>query len=180
MLVDRSNIEQIETVGNKFYNFDTEEWVKLETEEFEIDGSNGKTCKFLTSPYGTLYSKSDRKGKNQEYISRWHENEKKVRVLFQELFEFVKNDGVMMEGRTKMEFPFNSIVLANNTGIFQYLCPQKFPSYFLYPDMFSEPDQITERWVSYEGKKFLAVSNTILTTMKQTSYSKYETLSPHE
>ena len=65
-----------------------------------------------------------------------------------------------------MEFPFNSIVIANQTGIFQYLCPQAYPSYFIYPDMFGEPEPIKNRWV--EGKKkYLAVSNTILTTMKQ-------------
>ena len=61
-----------------------------------------KTCKFLTSPYGTLYGKSDRKGKVQEYISRWHENERKVRVLFSELYAMIRNDGVMMQDRKKM------------------------------------------------------------------------------
>lgn len=31
VLVDRSNIEEIETVGNKFYHHDTEEWLKLDS-----------------------------------------------------------------------------------------------------------------------------------------------------
>lgn len=29
VLVDRSNVEQIETINNKFYNHDTEEWIPL-------------------------------------------------------------------------------------------------------------------------------------------------------
>ena len=76
-----------------------------------------------------------------------------------------------------MEFPFNSILLVNETGIFQYLCPQAYPSYFLYPDMFGEPEPIEERWITTK-KKYVAVSNTLLTTMKQHSYVKGETLSP--
>ena len=70
-----------------------------------------------------------------------------------------------------MEFPFNSIVVVNGTGIFQYLCPQAYPSYFIYPDMFGEPEVIKNRWIETK-KKYLTVSNTILTTMKQESYVK--------
>ena len=47
----------------------------------------------MHSAYGTLYSKQDRKGKVSEYISRWHENEKKVRVIFSDLYELIKNNG---------------------------------------------------------------------------------------
>lgn len=179
VLVDRSNVEQIEVVKNKFYNHETEEWIELDSEEYEIPGTNGKICKFMTSPYGTLYTKNDREGKVQEYISRWHEKEKKVRNVFTDVLDVIRKGGVMLDYAT-MEFPFNSLLLANETGIFQYICPQLYPSYFLYPDMFSEPEEVPERWISYPNKKYVAVSNTILTTMKQQSYSKGEALSPLE
>lgn len=60
---------------------------------------------------GTLYTKQDRKGKVSEYISKWHEDEKKNRVVFSDLYDLIRNNGVMKTKR--MEFPFNSIVLAN-------------------------------------------------------------------
>lgn len=43
------------------------------------------------------------------------------------------------QSTTKMEFPFNSLVITNSSGIFQYLCMQKHPSYFLYPDLAGAP-----------------------------------------
>ena len=45
-------------------------------------------CKFIHSAYGTLYEKHHPidGGKISEYIARWHEKEKKVRVVFSELF----------------------------------------------------------------------------------------------
>lgn len=49
--------------------------------------------------YGTLYTKHDRKGKVSEYISKWHEDERKNRVLFSQLYELIKNDGNMKAKR---------------------------------------------------------------------------------
>ena len=123
MLLDRSNVEEIEIVGDKFYNHETEEWIKLDSQEFELTGSEGKTCKFITSPYGALYTKRDSKGKVQEYIATWHEDEQRVRVLFSEVLSLIRSEGVLAEGK-RVEFPFNSIVLANSSGVYQYLCPQ--------------------------------------------------------
>ena len=34
VLLDRSNVEEIEIVGDKFYNHETEEWIKLDSQEF--------------------------------------------------------------------------------------------------------------------------------------------------
>ena len=34
VLLDRSNVEQIEILGDKFYNHETEEWIKLDSQEF--------------------------------------------------------------------------------------------------------------------------------------------------
>ena len=78
-------------------------------------------------------------------------------------------DLIVNNGNTnkQMEFPFNSIVFTNQTGIFQYVCPQKHPSYFLYPDLAGEPEPIKNRWVSNFKRNFLIVSNTHLTTKNQ-------------
>lgn len=46
--------------------------------------------------------------------------------------------------------------------------------------MFGEPEPLAERWVAYPTRKFVIVSNTHLTTMKQQSYLKGESLSPME
>ena len=60
VLVDRSNIEQIETLGNKFYHHDSEIWIKLDntTLPIKIKGEEEPfECKFVHSTYGTLYDK---------------------------------------------------------------------------------------------------------------------------
>jgi hypothetical protein len=62
---------------------------------------------------------------------KWHENEPKVRVLFSELVNLLKNPN----SRPILHFPFNSLVLVNNKGIHHHVCPPTFPYYFLYPDM---------------------------------------------
>lgn len=76
VLIDRSNIEQIETVGNKFYHHGIEEWVQLRNESQIIDvkDEESHTCSFMHSSYGTLYEKHNASGKVSEYIARWHEN----------------------------------------------------------------------------------------------------------
>ena len=35
------------------------------------------------------------------------------------------------------DFPFNSVTIANESGLYNYLCQQKHPSYFIYPDLAS-------------------------------------------
>ena len=77
VLVDRSNIEQIETLGNKFYHHDSEVWIKLvnTTLPIKIKGEEEPfECKFVHSTYGTLYEKHESLtgGKVSEYIARWH------------------------------------------------------------------------------------------------------------
>jgi hypothetical protein len=57
VLVDRSNIEQIETLGNKFFHRDSETWIKLENVSLPIKiyGEEPSECKFVHSSFGTLY-----------------------------------------------------------------------------------------------------------------------------
>lgn len=69
-------------------------------------------------------------------------------------------------------------MITNQTGVFQYICQQFYPSYFLYPDMFGEPEKLSSRWFSYPNKKIVVVSNSRLTPTKQESYDKGEPLSP--
>ena len=95
-------------------------------------------CSFMFSAYGTLYEKKNLSGKVSEYISRWREDEKRVRNVFTGLHRTIQNDGDL--GAKKLEFPFNSLVIVNGSGIFNYICPQKHPSYFIYPDMSEEPE----------------------------------------
>lgn len=84
VLVDRSNIEQIETVGNKFYHHGIEEWIHLKniTKELAVKDAEPYKCNFMHSSYGTLFHKHEASGKVSEYIARWHEDEIKVRNLF--------------------------------------------------------------------------------------------------
>lgn len=86
------------------------------------------------------------------------------------------------EGRTnrRLEFPFNSLVLTNSSGIYQYLCLQRHPSYFLYPDLTGAPEYGKQRWVSNYKRNFLIVSNTHLTTKNQEVYLKKEVMNPTE
>lgn len=87
------------------------------------------------------------------------------------------NEGVTS---TKMEFPFSSLVLTNKTGVFQYVCFQKHPSYFLYPDLTGAPEPNQERWASNFKRNFIIVSNTHLTTKNQENYLKKEIMNPTE
>jgi hypothetical protein len=66
----------------------------------------------MHSIYGSLYTKQERKGKVSEYISRWHENEGKVRNIFTDLHQLIRDNGILEQGKS-LEFPFNSIMLAN-------------------------------------------------------------------
>jgi hypothetical protein len=97
VLMDRSNIEQIETLGSKFFHHDSETWIKLNniTEIVKVKGEEPFECKFVHSTYGTLYEKhtSSDGGKVSEYIARWHEKEAKVRVVFSHLLDLVLNEG---------------------------------------------------------------------------------------
>jgi hypothetical protein len=79
-----------------------------------------------------------------------------------------------------MEFPFSSLVLTNASGIFQYICFQKHPSYFLYPDLSGAPEPPKEKWASNFKRNFLIVSNTHLTTHNQGSYLRKEIMNPTE
>lgn len=79
-----------------------------------------------------------------------------------------------------MEFPFSSLVLANSSGIHQYVCFQKHPSYFLYPDLSGAPEPAQSKWISNPKRNFIVVSNTHLTTQNQESYLKREINSPVE
>ena len=45
--------------------------------------------------------------------------------------------------------------------------------------MFGEPEPIEDRWITTK-KKYIAVANSLLTTMRQQSYKKGETLNPSE
>lgn len=76
VLTDRSNIEQIETLGNKFYHHGSETWIRLQNVSYSIlvKGEEPRECKFVHSTYGTLYEKhqSFDGGKVSEYIARWH------------------------------------------------------------------------------------------------------------
>jgi hypothetical protein len=93
-----------------------------------------------------------------------------VRRLFSDLFRLIALNGQTSDD---LEFPFNSLVLANGTGVYQYLCQQAYPSYFIYPDMFGEPEKLKSRWVIYPNhKKLIVVENTHLTTTHQNSYLK--------
>lgn len=96
VLIDRSNVEQIETVGNKFYHYGIEQWIQLDnfTKELPVKDSEPYVCKFLHSSYGTLFYKHEASGKVSEYIARWHEDEVKVRNLFSEVYNLIKNKGV--------------------------------------------------------------------------------------
>lgn len=98
------------------------------------DEEEDYVCTFMHSSFGTLYEKHRGTGKLEEYVVRWHEDERRVRNLFSEVWHLVINQGRM---QADMEFPFNSLVMANASGIFNYLCPQHHPSYFIYPDMSS-------------------------------------------
>lgn len=91
--------------------------------------------------------------------------------------ELIANEGVSSK---KMEFPFSSLVLTNKTGVFQYICFQKHPSYFLYPDLTGAPEPSQERWVSNFKRNFLVVTNTHLTTKDQQDYLKKEVMNPTE
>lgn len=59
VLVDRSNIQQIETLGNKFFHRDSEVWIKLNNVSLPINilGEEPAECKFVHSNFGTLYEK---------------------------------------------------------------------------------------------------------------------------
>lgn len=85
-------------------------------------------------------------------------------MVFSELLELVLQDGVTDK---KLQFPFNSLVLANGTGLYHYLCFQKHPSYFLYPDLASAPQGRPEPWLAHPKKHYLVVTNTLLSTVKQ-------------
>lgn len=91
--------------------------------------------------------------------------------------ELISNNG---QTHTNLEFPFSSLVITNNSGIFQHLCFQKHPSYFLYPDLAGAPEPTKEKWVSTFKRNFLVVSNTHLTTKDQSSYLKKEIMNPTE
>jgi hypothetical protein len=85
-------------------------------------------------------------------------------VVFSELLEVITTHG---QSSKELEFPFSSLVLANSTGIHQYVCFQKHPSYFIYPDLSGAPEPATAKWVSNPKRNFLVVSNTHLTTQNQ-------------
>lgn len=89
----------------------------------------------------------------------------------------IKNTG---KTERDFDFPFNSILIANKSGLFHYICQQYHPSYFIYPDLASEPDDLADRWVSNPKKGVFIVANTHLTTINQTSYLNKEILSPIE
>lgn len=89
----------------------------------------------MRSQYGSLFEKHEREGKITEYIVKWHENTNKVKHIFSEMQSFIQNNGNLGVDQS-IHFPFNSLIFANDTGIYQYICQQKYPSYFLYPDMF--------------------------------------------
>lgn len=74
------------------------------------------------------------------------------------------------------DFPFNSVVIANESGLYNYLCQQKHPSYFIYPDLASEPDALITRWVSQPKRGLFTFVNTHLTTLNQNSYLKKQIL----
>ena len=61
-------------MGNRFYDHESEEWIKLKNESITIAGADGKVCSFVHSPLGTLYNKHNTTGKASEYIVKWHEN----------------------------------------------------------------------------------------------------------
>jgi hypothetical protein len=100
-----------------------------------------------------------------------------VRVLFSELYELILSHGATSK---QLEFPFSSLIITNETGIHQYVCYQKHPSYFLYPDLAGAPEPSNQRWVSNPKRNFLIVANTHLTTHNQESYIKRETHNPTE
>jgi hypothetical protein len=131
----------------------------------------------MHSSYGTLYEKHNASGKASEYIARWHENEPRVRNLFSEIYNLIKNQG---NAERDFDFPFNSVMMANSSGLFHYLCQQHHPSYFIYPELASEPDALPQRWISDPKKGLFVVANTYLTTQHQESYINKETVSPTE
>jgi len=141
--------------------------LKNVSKELPVKDSDPHKCNFMHSSYGTLFHKHDASGKVSEYIARWHEDENKVRNLFTGIFNMIRNTGV---AERNLEFPFNSIMVANQSGLFHYICEQQHPSYFLYPDLASEPDQLPDRWISNPKRGMFIVSNTHLTTINQKSY----------
>lgn len=92
-----------------------------------------------------------------------------MRVIFSDLHKLIQNNGRTSKD---LEFPFSSLVLTNDSGIYQYICFQKHPSYFLYPDLAGAPEPSKVRWASQPKRNFLVVYNTHLTTMNQESYLK--------
>lgn len=98
-------------------------------------------------------------------------------MLFSQLLDLVENGG---QTQAKLEFPFNSLVIANQTGLYQVLCLQGHPSYFLYPDLAGAPEYGKERWVTNFKRNFLVVYNTHLTTKNQEAYLKKDVMNPTE
>ena len=133
ILIDRTNVEQIETTGMRFFDEDNERWVKIKKVEdsIKVKGKEDHNVTYYWSKEGPLISKSESKSKIREFIVKWHENEPRVRVLFSELVTLLKNPTL----RPVLYFPFNSLLLVDNKGIHHHICPPKFPYYFLYPDM---------------------------------------------
>lgn len=149
--------------------------MKNVSSQIDVKDAEPFTCSFMHSSYGTLYEKHNASGKVSEYIARWHENEPRVRNLFTEIFNLIQNSG---KAERDFDFPFNSILMANHSGLFHYLCQQHHPSYFIYPDLASEPDAITQRWISEPKKGAFIIANTHLTTVNQESYLNKEIINP--
>lgn len=80
------------------------------TKEIQVKDAEPYQCKFMHSSYGTIFEKHNSTGKISEYITRWHEDEPKVRNLFSQVFNLIKNTG---KTKNNLEFPFNSMLIAN-------------------------------------------------------------------
>ena len=77
--MDRTNVEQIETTGMRYFDEENERWVKIRKIEdsIKVKGEEDYNVSYHWSQEGPLIQKSDSKSKIKEYIVKWHENEPK-------------------------------------------------------------------------------------------------------
>jgi len=168
IMVDRTNIEQIEISKYKYFEEESERWIKVKniTQAIKVKGEEDYINNFYWTEQGPLVSNPSSDAKVREYFIKWRENEQKVRLLFSQMVDLVKNP----LSKPDLHHPFAGLVLVNKEGIHLSVYPPEHPSYFLYPDLLGDTRKLESKWVSNPRRGFFVVSNRFMTSMKPEGY----------
>lgn len=178
MLVDRTNIEQLEISKYKYFDEDSERWIKVKnvTQQIKVKGEEEFQHQFYWTESGPLVNNPNTDSKVREYIIKWREDEPKVRLLFSQIVDLISNP----TSKPELHYPFSGLVVANSEGIHLNIYPPQHACYFVYPDLLGDQRELKSQWASNPRRGFFVVSNRYMSAMNPDGYLDKEIFNSRE